>query len=470
MDRDLISTHRPAVVTGERFGGLAVKRLIHFKFFRIFGSLQATIVFIRNEEELMYGPVRLIRSKEISNYRNLEPVYEWKDRRAYLIIDKVLYQERPGAILCYHNPPVHQIGTTSLHAYHAGLDRVLKTRDELEFLLLCGANDPVHSGGDLKESLAKLRESLDKKREKVSRGASEEDIDRLFSWGERRLKKGVVLYEKIRNVARAMRVVGLCGGGLRFGGSAEIPLMADYLIGDSRSGMCFSEAMIGIIPGWGGITRIMVKAGKINGEYMAKTARPVYAHSLESIGVYNEVVEVPFSFPSKGKTGDPDKDGKRYNEALEEHNDNTAGILLPAALHLAVLPKDEIPTKPKNEKEILATREEISREVSRRVDPRNYSHLWGKTLKAVKKDIAALGRPLAPQSIEAIDLLLNQYDESEFDELQFAGKELEVDALLYRDPRFLEGLTALLDQRVPDFRFPGHPLQRETSTRLRLWP
>jgi hypothetical protein len=80
----------------------------------------------------------------------------------------------------------------------------------------------------------------------------------------------------------------------------------------------------------------------------------------------------------------------------------------------------------------------------------------GKPLRDVKDEIARLGRPLAPQSIEAIDRLLGTYDASTFDEEQFIHKELQADAALYRDPRFLEGLSALLDQRVPDFRVPGN--------------
>ena len=176
----------------------------------------------------MQGPARIIRSNRIANYKNLGPLFKWTDGRAYLIIDKVAFNEKAGAILCYHNPPVHQIGTTDLYAFHEGLEVVFEKRDELQFLILCGANAPVHSGGDLKESLNRLRKSLAKKREMEAAGASKEDIDRLFSWGESRLEKGVLLYRKIRTAAQCMRIVGVCGGGLRFGGSAEIPLMADY--------------------------------------------------------------------------------------------------------------------------------------------------------------------------------------------------------------------------------------------------
>lgn len=402
----------------------------------------------------MQGPIRTIRSNKIADYKNLEPLFEWAEDPAYLIIDKVAFRKRLGAILCYHNPPIHQIGTTGLYAYHDGLDTIIEKRDELEFLILSGAYAPVHSGGDLKESLSSLRKTLESKRKMETAGAPAGEIDRLFKWSESRLEKGVLLWEKIRDIAQTMRTVGICGGGLRFGGSAEIPLMVDHLVGDSRSGMCFSEAMIGIIPGWGGITRVLLKSGLTNAEYMAKTAKPVLASELKKIGIYNDIVEIPFSLPKMQKTGDPASDKGRYLEEAEDHDEKTGAILIPAGLEWAARRAEESPVVCEKERETLAEPGEIALEVSRRVDPFNYSHLWGKPLKDVKDEIARLGRPLAPQSIDAINQLLGTYDASTFDEEQFIHEELRADAALYRDPRFLEGLTALLNQRVPDFRVP----------------
>jgi enoyl-CoA hydratase/carnithine racemase len=400
----------------------------------------------------MQGPARIIRSNRIADYNNLAPLFEWTDGSAYLIIDKVTFGEKTGAILCYYHPPVHQIGTTGLYAFHEGLDVVLEKRNDLQFLILYGANDPVHSGGDLKESLNRLKTSLAKKREMEAAGASKEEIDSLFSWGESRLEKGVRLYKKIRRAARCMRIVGVCGGGLRFGGSAEIPLMADCLIGDSRSGICFSEALIGIIPGWGGITRVLVKSGLNNAAYMSKTANPVFASELKAMGIYNSVVKIPFGLPKIRKTGDPNSDKNEYLEALEEHDDEAGALLLPEGLKSATCPMEELPSLIEGERKTLADPDKIAREVTRRVDPDQYKQLWGKPLKEVKKEMARLGRPLAPQSIDAIDRLLETYDASTFDEERFIHQELSADAALYRDPRFLEGLSAQLEQRVPDFR------------------
>ena len=400
----------------------------------------------------MKGPIQLVRSDKIAGYTNLGPIYEWSEDKAYLIIDQITYDKKQGAILCYCNPPVHQVGNPGLDAFLKGLDKVYEERNELDFLILYGANDPVHAGGDLKESLNKLDKTIENKNEKEANGASAEEIDKLFEWADNRLRKGIGLHGTIRKIAEHMRVVAVCGGGTRYGGSAEIPLMADFLVGDSRSGMCFSEAMIGLIPGWAGIARTLIKAGLTNAEYMAKTSKEVKADQLKEIGTYNVVVDIPLSFPKRQKTDDPASDKANYMKALEVHNDDTGLLLLPKGLELATCPVEDIPKVNEKERRTLATKQEITLEVTRRKNPENYSHLWGKSLREVKEEIAKTGRPLAPQSIEALTRLLEGYDPSKFDENSFVKREMEADAGLYRDTKFRAGLIATLEQRVADYR------------------
>jgi enoyl-CoA hydratase/carnithine racemase len=400
----------------------------------------------------MQGPILLVRSDKMVGYTNLGPIYEWSEGKSYLMIDQVTFNKKVGAILCYYNPPVHQVGNPGLDAYLEGLVKVFEKRDELGFLILYGGNDPVHAGGDLKESLNKLDKTLETKKEKKARGASTEEIDKLFGWADNRLKKGITLHDNIRKIAGFMRVVAVCGGGTRFGGSAEIPLMADFLVGDSRSGMCFSEAMIGLIPGWAGIARTLIKAGPINAEYMAMTSKEVRAEQLREIGIYNVVVDIPFSFPKRQKTDNPDADKKNYLNALEIHNDDTGLLLLPKGLELATCPVEEIPKVNEKDKRTLTTKQEIELEVTRRKDPENYSHIWGQPLRDVKDEITKMGRPLAPQSIKALTNLLEGYDPATFNENSFVKKEMEADARLYRDTKFRVGLIATLEQRVADYR------------------
>ncbi len=398
----------------------------------------------------MKGPIRLLRSGKIGGLETLGPIHEWSEGPAYLVIDQVSFKGKKGAVLCYCNPPVHQVGNPALDAYLEGLDKVFQKREALQFLLLYGANDPVHAGGDLKESLEKLDKTLAMKEEKEKGGAPAKEIDQLYDWADRRLEKGIGLHSRVRRLSQHLRVVAVCGGGTRFGGSAEIPLMADYLVGDSRSGMCFSEAMIGLLPGWSGIARTLVKAGLENARTMALTGREVKAEQLKAIGIYNAVVEVPLGFPKMAKTGDPKADKTAYAGALEKHDEETGRLLLPKGLEWATLPPGEIPPAP--QRAVLSKGAELSDEVSRRSNPQTYAHLFGKPVKEVNEEVSRLGRPLAPQSIEALSALFNRYDPSRFDEPAFVKEEADADARLYRDPRFRAGLVATLEQKVADYR------------------
>lgn len=400
----------------------------------------------------MQGPINLVRSDLASEYENRGPVFEWSEGKAYLFIDFARFRGKNGAVLTYHNPPVHQVGNPGLDAYLKGLRQMEAKAGDLAFLILYGSNDPVHAGGDLKESLNNLDRTLREKEEQLQAGVPAEKVDRLFEWADNRLEKGRDLHGNIRNLAKSLRVVSVCGGGTRFGGSAEIPLMADLLVGDSRSAMCFSEAMIGLLPGWAGIARALVKAGLNNVQYMAKTGTPVKAAQLKEIGIYNVVVDVPFSFPKKPKTGDPEADKAAYLEALEKHNAETGKLLLPAGLELAACPQEEIPATAATERRQIAAAAAIAQEVDRRKNPHTYAHLWGKPLKEVKSEIADLGRPLAPQSIEALDGLFAVCEQTKFDEYAFVEQEMRAGAGLYRDRRLRAGLLATLEQKVADFR------------------
>jgi len=398
----------------------------------------------------MKGPITLVRSGKIEGMKNHGPLYEWSEGTAYLVIEKVSYKGVKGAILCYYNPPVHQVGNPALDAHLEGLDSVYTGMGELKFLILYGANDPVHAGGDLKESLDKLDRTLAMKKEREQGDTPPQEIDQLYDWADNRLRKGVSLHGVVRKIARHLRVVAVCGGGTRFGGSAEVPLMADYLVGDSRSGMCFSEVMIGLLPGWSGVARAIVKSGPINAQYMALTGREVKADKLKMCGIYNAVVDISMAFPKMQKTADPKTDKALYAEALDKHDQETGMRLLPKGLEMAICPEQEI-TVLRNPPQIVSEAE-ITREVNGRINPQNYSHLWGRTLKEAGEEIAKAGRPLAPQSIDALRRLFEGIEPASFDESVFVKREMEADARLYRDRKFRAGLVATLEQKVADFR------------------
>ncbi len=400
----------------------------------------------------MNGPMRILRSGSIKGMKNEGPVYAWKEGRASLYLDEITFGGLQGGILCYYNPPVHQVGNPGLDAYHEALDVVSEKIGVWSFLIFYGGCDPVHAGGDLKESLNRLTETNKKREEMEKAGRPDAEIQALYAWGDKRIAKGVGLYRKVRTLSKEMRTLAICGGGTRFGGSAEITLMSDVLIGDSRSGMCFSEAMIGLVPGWAGVGRVFTKAGAMNARFMASTSREVKAKDLKEVGIYNMLVTIETPFPKKERTEDPQKDKERYAQALQDHNDAIGEKLLSATLELAVCPAHQVPVITGKDRKVLATVSEIEAEVNRRKDPGTYDGLWGKPLKEVRDEIKTLGKPLAPQSIGELERLFTTYRETNFDEGRFVEEEMQADSRLYRDPRFRRGIIATLEQKVADFR------------------
>ncbi len=400
----------------------------------------------------MAGPIDSVRSGKIEGLTQLGSQYAWSEGAAYLYLDVIEFEGVKGGIICYYNPPVHSVGNPGLDAYLEAIKIVSENREAFRFLIFYGGADPVHAGGDLKESLSKLDQTVEAKKEMEAKGAKAEDIDALYRWGDMRLKKGFALYNGVRSLSKDVRLISLCGGGTRFGGSAEVALMSDYLVGDSRSGMCFSEAMIGLIPGWSGVGRTLTKVGLLNAKFMAMTSTEVKAHQLREIGVYNLVVEIPLPFPKLERTDDREGDRARYREVLQKHNDEAGFLLLPKALELAVSPGGDIPVLAKANRKNLATEGEIAEQIGKRKDPETYRGLWGKPLAEVREQINTLGRPLAPQSIQALEGLFSGYDPSRFDEKELVRAEMEVDARLYRDPRFRAGIIATLEGKVANFK------------------
>ena len=400
----------------------------------------------------MDGPVKILRAGKIKGMKNLGPVYTWEGGRAYLYLDEIMFGGLQGGILCYYNPPVHQVGNPGLDAYHEALDKVSEKSSTWSFLIFYGGCDPVHAGGDLKESLNRLTDTNEKRKEMEKSGRPDAEIQALYAWGDQRIEKGVNLYRKVRRLSKEIRTLAICGGGTRFGGSAEITLMSDVLIGDSRSGMCFSEAQIGLIPGWSGVGRAFTKAGALNARFMASTSREVKAKDLKRTGIYNMVVDIETPFPKKERTENPQKDKERYAQALQDHNDTVGETLLKVTLELAVCPAHQVPVITGKDRKVLATVSEIEAEVNRRKNPGTYDGLWGKPLKEVRDEINKLGKPLAPQSIGELERLFTTHRETDFNEDRFVEEEMQADSRLYRDPRFRRGIIATLEQKVADFR------------------
>ena len=88
----------------------------------------------------MKGPIKYFRSGGLTDLENNGSLYEWAEGKAYLLIDQVAFRGHKGAVFCYYNPPVHQVGNPALDAYLQGMDKVSEKKDALGFLIFCGAS------------------------------------------------------------------------------------------------------------------------------------------------------------------------------------------------------------------------------------------------------------------------------------------------------------------------------------------
>lgn len=395
----------------------------------------------------MKGPITVVQGSGVPGLTRVGSLHQWSEGAAYLHVDHVRYQGVEGAVFTYYNPPVHQMGNPALIAYLAGFEALQAAGDALRFVLLVSSADPVHAGGDLKESLGKLTATLEARKALEAKGAPAAEIDALYQWGDARLERGLSLYLAVRSAARTRRTVAVCAGGTRFGGSAEVMLLGDVLVGDSRSGMCFSEAQIGLIPGWGGVGRAVTKAGPEAARRMATLCPIVAAPELLTLGLYDQVVTVDRAFPRMTKLPDGTPDKAAYAEALQANEEATLLALLPAALDAAIAPAPPARAARPAPGDAAA----LAAEVARRSDPETYRDLWGQSLKDAAEPLKTLGRPLAPQSVEKLEALFASTSPDAFDEEAFVRLESRLDAELYRDPRFLQGIRATLDQTVADF-------------------
>ena len=377
---------------------------------------------------------------------SVELEYAWKEKNSLVALYKITFHGRSGAVIYHHNPPVHSVGTPTLDAFTNALGSVRRISGKPEFLLFWSASDPVHAGGDLKETLENLKYTVKKKSELLASGdRSEKDrIDHLYAWADKRLNKAFKLYRKVRSLNKKMRTIAICGGGIRYGGSAEIPLWADTIIGDSRSAICFSEALIGLIPGWGGIGRMISKAGYLNARTLAETARTVSAYDLKRIGIYDTVVDINFPFPEhhRQRTDAPD-----HQSALWEHHAKTSLELLPVAFAGIFDTKTGKDPKPS-----LITPDRLRTEIHVRSNWNNYQYLCGEKLSVVGKTYSSFLRPLSANSLKSLETLFSTYHPASFAEESFVEKEMELDAELYRtDEDLILGIEAALEGVVPNF-------------------
>jgi enoyl-CoA hydratase len=75
-----------------------------------------------------------------------------------------------------------------------------------------------------------------------------------------------------------------------YGGGCEMLLLCDLAVMESHAGLSFRHAKMGLSPAWGGLTRLVERAGPIEAARLLYTAEKIDAAEALRVGLVNEVV------------------------------------------------------------------------------------------------------------------------------------------------------------------------------------
>ncbi|MCH7472955.1 hypothetical protein IIA79_08400 [bacterium] len=315
----------------------------------------------------------------------------YQGEEGYCWAKHVEHRGKAGALLFYRNPDtskLHAVGQRGMQEMYAAVEAVEAVLDDLSFFVFFGAYDPFHAGADVTE------------------------FDGELDYGAVRshIHLGTELDARIKAMWPRLRTVAIFAGE-RYGGSAEWPLFAEWGVADDKTRVQFSEVHLGIIPGWNGVLNLLLKSDALNARYMAQTGDPVSAEQMLKMGLVQKVVSTPAP-PNRRETP-----GIEWPATWAAHSEVCQRLLLDAALDLAT--QDATPTRLAGFQ--LATEEELAAEVQRRTELEPYKELRARIeleaagidleaepgkmkalAKQVARELAALGKPLAPRAVAAV--------------------------------------------------------------------
>jgi enoyl-CoA hydratase/carnithine racemase len=75
-----------------------------------------------------------------------------------------------------------------------------------------------------------------------------------------------------------------------YGGGCEMLLLCDLAVMESHAALSFRHARMGLSPAWGGLTRLVERAGPIEAARLLYTAEKIDAAEALRVGLVNEVV------------------------------------------------------------------------------------------------------------------------------------------------------------------------------------
>lgn len=80
-------------------------------------------------------------------------------------------------------------------------------------------------------------------------------------------------------------------GGAALGGGAELTVACDLVVMSPQASVRFVHARMGLVPAWGGLTRLEERVGALTANDLVLTARPVAAEEAQRLGLCNRLAD-----------------------------------------------------------------------------------------------------------------------------------------------------------------------------------
>lgn len=293
----------------------------------------------------------------------------------FLIVERKEHRGQQGLLVQFNNPAseANCIPREALEEIYTVLEEHEGDK-RLTFILLYEKSRRIHAGAD------------------ISLFAGDINPQAVLEY----LMAGARLAFKFKEVSKKIRTVSVMEGE-RYGGSVELPLMAEYSICAPGTHIQFSEVNLGIIPGWAGIANLMLRSNRENALYLAATGERMDAQKMLAAGIVCEI-------------------------QLEES-------LLDSALDLGVSGEISPPGRIKT----FMTRSELESKVALRSDSRRYQVLASEVREKLEKGalqnekklenyagkyiqerLMELGRPVAPLAVKAVFQLVDRFSNIDF--------------------------------------------------------
>jgi enoyl-CoA hydratase/3-hydroxyacyl-CoA dehydrogenase len=298
---------------------------------------------------------------------------------------------RPEAMNALNEEVVNQLGKV--------LDE-LNSNENISTIILEGAGKAFVAGADVKYFVDKIRED------------SIKDIYDFTSYG----------HDVLNKLENSQKTTIALTTGLALGGGLELALSCDYRIGTRRSQFRFPETSIGIFPGLGGTQRTPRICGIEAARYAVLAGNFLDSNVASALGIITHLT-----------------DPADINETI-------------TTLSKQGKPENKYPSQPKNIEHPISkfakefyTNENMSEIMSGKI-PKNFNG----DEKLASRQIKSLGFT-APIALGIANDLLNEAIETGEDLNAGLEKELSNLNKIFQSKDALEGLSALIEGRRPNY-------------------